>query len=97
MKDYYSILGINNDANEAKIYEGYKIKIARFNNLPFHTKQMIEDIKILKEALYVLSDKNKRSSYNIKLAESEKYINDETNPFDNTKICDRLFSITFNK
>ncbi len=96
MKDYYSILGINNNASENEVYEGYKKNIARFNNLPFHTKQMIEDIKILKEALYILSDNVKRQKYNIKLEENNKYINDDSNPFDNTKICDRLFSITFN-
>jgi curved DNA-binding protein CbpA len=97
MKDYYSILGINNDATGSQVYEGYKLKIIRFNNLPFHTKQMIQDIKTLKEALYVLSDKTKRYKYNIKLEENKKYMNDDKNPFDNTKICDRLFSITFNK
>ncbi len=95
MKDYYSILGINNNASENEVYEGYKKKIARFNNLPFHTKHMIEDIKILKEALYILSDTLKRQKYNIKLEEKNKYTQDEVNPFDNTKICDRMFSITF--
>ncbi len=95
MKDYYSILSVNNNASENEIYEGYKIKIARFNNLPFHTKQMIEDIKNLKEALYILSDNNKRHKYDIKLNETNKYTTDDSNPFDNTKICDRLFSIKF--
>jgi hypothetical protein len=97
MKNYYLILGINNNATESQVYEGYKKKIARFNNLPFHTKQMIEDIKTLKEGLYILSDSIKRIKYNIKLDEHTKYIDDDDNPFDNTKICDRLFSITFNK
>jgi DnaJ-class molecular chaperone len=95
MKDYYYILDISNNAIENQVYEGYKRKISRFNNLPFHTKQMIEDIKTLKEALYVLSDKNKRMKYDIKLEEHKKYMNDDENPFDNTKICNRLFSIKF--
>ncbi len=97
MKDYYSILGINKDANDSQVQKAYKIKIARFNNLPFHTKQMIEEIKTLKEAYYILSDKQKCLKYNIKLEEYNKYKNEDDNPFDNTKICDRLFSITFNK
>lgn len=95
MKDYYSILDINNNATEKQVYEGYKIKISRFNNLPFHTKKMIDDIKTLKEALYILSDTIKREKYDIKLEEHKKYLNDDENPFDNTKICNRLFSIKF--
>ncbi len=97
MKDYYLVLGVEKNSSKSQIYEGYKIKISRFNNLPFHTKQMIEDIKTLKEGLYILSDNNKRNKYDIKLDETKKYVNEEDNPFDNTKICNRLFSITFNK
>ncbi len=97
MKDYYSILGIEINASSEQIYESYKIKIARFNNLPFHTRQMIEEIKILKEALYVLTDKIKRTKYNLKLDDMNKYKTEDKDPFDNTKICNRLFSITFNK
>jgi DnaJ-class molecular chaperone len=66
MKDYYEILGITNNATENNIYVSYKNKIAQFNHLPFHTSKMIEDIKSLKEALYVLSDKNKRTKYDNK-------------------------------
>ncbi len=97
MKDYYLVLGVEKNSSKSQIYEGYKIKISRFNNLPFHTKQMIEDIKTLKEGLYILSDNNKRNKYDIKMDETKKYVNEEENPFDNTKICNRLFSITFNK
>ena len=96
MKDYYSILGISKDANNEKISEGYKNKISQFNKLPFHTKKMIEDIKSLKEARYVLMDNIKRIKYNIKYDKYKNYNNEEI-VLDNTKICDRLFSITFDK
>ncbi len=97
MKDYYGLLGINEYATHNQILEAYKNKIARFNNLPFHTKKMIEDIKSLKEALYVLTDDIKRLKYNLKRSEENKYNSNDESVFDNTKICNRLFSITFNK
>ncbi len=94
MKNYYEILGIPNNANEKNIYDSYKNKIAQFNHLPFHTSKMVEEIKLLKEALYVLSDKNKRMKYDNK-REKMTCFYDEGRTIDNTKICDRLFSIKF--
>ena len=93
MKNYYEILNINNNATEDEIYEAYKLKISQFNHLPFHTNKMITEIKLLKEALYILSDNIKRSKYNNKIQNIKLY--EEGKLIDNTKICDRLFSITF--
>ncbi len=94
LKNYYEILNINNNASEEEIFQSYKLKIAQFNHLPFHTPKMIIEIKLLKEALYVLGDKSKRQKYNIKFAKMNQY-NEESKHIDNTKVCDRLFSITF--
>ena len=94
MKNYYEILGINNDASENDIYDAYKNKISQFNHLPFHTPKMISEIKSLKEALYVLSDKIKRTKYNNK-CDKMKCFYEEGRTINNTKICDRLFSIKF--
>ena len=94
MKDYYEILDIDNNVNEARIYQAYRIKINQFNHLPFHTPKMIKEIKLLKEALYVLGDKIKRNKYDKKNNRMKQY--EEDGKFNNnTQICDRLFSITF--
>lgn len=98
LKDYYSILGCNSNITEDEIYNKYREQIARFNNLPFHTKQMILEIKELKEAIYILGNKEKKLKYDKKFKLQQSYTDiedDETNKFDNTKICDRLFSIKF--
>ena len=55
---------------------------------------MIAEIKLLKEALYVLGDENKRQKYNNKIEKLDQY-NSADKIIDNTKICDRLFSIKF--
>lgn len=94
MKNYYTILSIKENATNDIIHQAYKNKISRYNNLPFHTPQMISDIKELKEAVYILTDNNKRDKYNNKLQKYMDY-NNLSKEVDNTKICDRLFSITF--
>ena len=96
LQNYYDILNINNNATEKDIYAAYNSKIIQFNHLPFHTQKMISEIKLLKEALYVLGDNNKRQKYDYKCERINQY-NEESRTIDNTKVCDRLFSITFEK
>ena len=93
MKDYYNILGIDK-IDEPDINESYNIQISRFKNLPFLTKQMILDIKNIKEAYYVLSSTILKQKYD-KILKKQKLLEDNSKTIDNTKICDRLFSITF--
>ena len=94
MKNYYEILNINNNALEEQIYDAYRDKIAQFNHLPFHISKMILEIKLLKEALYVLEDTIRRQKYDKKMEKLEQY-NLEGRNIDNTKICNRLFSVTY--
>ena len=94
MKNYYEILNINNNASEEQIYDAYREKISQFNHLPFHTQKMISEIKLLKEALYVLGDEIKKNKYDNKMEKLEQY-NTEGRNIDSTKICDRLFSVTY--
>ena len=96
MKDYYTILDIKieNDITNELILNSYKKKISRFVGLPFFTKQMIQDIKNLKEARYVLTHILLKDRY-IKKFKKFKQLNDDDRYIDNTKICDRLFSIRF--
>ena len=60
IKNYYEILGLPFNAPEEDIFKSYREKISQFNNLPFLTKNMINDIKLLKEAFYILSDVQKK-------------------------------------
>ena len=57
---------------------------------------MINEIKKLKEALYILSNNEKKNKYDKKLNKYNEYLIDNDNDKVNTKICDRLFSIKFN-
>ena len=92
IKNYYEILGLSFDAPEDQIFISYREKINQFNSLPFLTKNMISDIKLLKEAFYILSDVIKRDRY-IKKYKKYKDYESTNRTIDNTKICDRLFSI----
>jgi DnaJ-class molecular chaperone len=93
MKNYYDILNVKKEASENEIYKAYRDKISQFNGLPFLTKQMSTEIKELKVAIYILGDEIKRQKYNIKMGKRKPII--QNNSVENTKICDRLFSITF--
>ena len=96
MKDYYIILCINNmdDVDSNEIKKQYNIQISKFRGLPFLTKMMIQDIKNIKEALYILSNPIMKIKYD-KILKKQKQLENDTRYVDNTKICDRLFSITF--
>ena len=95
LKNYYNILNLKENSTEEEIYNAYNLQISQFNNLPFHTQKMINEIKILKEAIYVLGNTEKRNKYNKKW-KSLKDFEELDTTIDNTKICDRLFSIKFN-
>jgi hypothetical protein len=68
MKKYYNILNIPVDDfifkdPDIKFIINYKNTIKRFANLPFLTKQMIVEIKDIKEAYYVLKNKELKKKY----------------------------------
>ncbi|ARC55009.1 molecular chaperone DnaJ [Candidatus Riesia sp. GBBU] len=63
-KDYYEILGINREANEQEIKKAYKRLAIKYHPDRNHGDKKAEGkFKEIKEAYDVLSDKNKRSSY----------------------------------
>lgn len=92
IKNYYEILGLPFGAHENDIFKNYRVKINQFNGLPFLTKEMVDDIKLLKEGFYILSDTKKRDAY-IKKYKKYKDYESTDRRIDNTKICGRLFSI----
>lgn len=95
MKNYYSILKINKESELETIRTAYNFGINQFNNLPFLTDKMKDDIKDLKTALYILENKERRDLYNKKIFNNKRFNNNKES-IDNRQICDRLFSITFN-
>jgi len=111
MKDYYKILDLDkSNCNIEIIKNNYKNKIARFIGLPFLTSQMKIDIKNIKEAYYVMTflkekyDK-KLAVKNTITHDISRDINHDIRqtydmkqdkiPIDNTKIFNRMFSLTF--
>lgn len=102
MDNYYEILDISEKATIDEVKQAYNNHINRFNNLPFLTDKMKEEIKKYKKALYVLSDYHRRKLYDNKknLNKSDKF--DPRNfhfrkpeYIDDGKINDRLFGNTF--
>ena len=71
MKKYYNILNIPIDDfifkdPDINFIINYKNAIKQFANLPFLTKQMIIEIKDIKEAYYVLKNKELKKKYDYK-------------------------------
>ena len=99
MKNYYNILDIELEQVNTKIIKkAYKIKISQFNKLPFLTKDMIIDIKNIKEAYYVLKNERFKHIYDKKMKiqnnkKSSVISKFDSNDSNNTKICDRMFSL----
>ena len=100
MKDYYKILNLDTSSTHDEIKNSYKEHISRFNGLPFLTKKMIEEIKELKIAYYILGNNERRNLYDNRLKPKKTiFQNSERNNdfIENTKINDRLFGNIFNK
>lgn len=100
MKDYYEILNLDKSATSDQIKQSYYDHISRFKGLPFLTQKMIDEIKELKIAYYILGNSEKRNLYDIRSKPKNTiYQNSESNDdfVENTKINDRLFGNIFNK
>jgi DnaJ-class molecular chaperone len=98
--DYYKILNLNNDCSKIEIINSYREHINRYIGLPFLTDRMIEEVKLLKIALYILSDDERRFKYdNRNKPKNTMYILNDYNEeiTENTKINDRLFGDIFKK
>ena len=102
MENYYKLLNIDPTATVEEIYLSYKDHINRFSGLPFLTDEMIDEVKKLKKAIYILGDPERREKYNIlinKIREAQNIkfqLNDyNEDTIENTKINDRLFGDIF--
>ena len=64
--DYYKILGVNKDADENEIKKAYrKLAIKYHPDKNLGNKEAEEKFKEINEAYEVLSDKDKRSKYDM--------------------------------
>ena len=83
--NYYKILNIDKKCNTDEILSAYEFNISKFNNLPFLTENQQNEIKDIKIAKYILSNKKIKDKYDL-LLEKKKDIS-------STAICDRIFSL----
>lgn len=75
MKDYYSILGINQKADFKDVIEAYNKSILYFNNKEILDSTDKKTIKEIKEAFYILGNYHNRRKYDNNL-EGFKKVNE---------------------
>ena len=64
-KDYYEILGVSRDADQAAIKSAYRKLARKYHPDVNKTKEAEEKFKEINEAYEVLSDAEKRTKYDI--------------------------------
>jgi DnaJ-class molecular chaperone len=64
MENYYELLEVLHSASQKEIMMAYENKITKYNNLRQLNRNQIEEIKLLKAALYILTNQELRNKYN---------------------------------
>lgn len=64
MENYYELLEVLYSASQKEIMMAYENKITKYNNLRQLNRNQIEEIKVLKTALYILTNQELRNKYN---------------------------------
>lgn len=64
MENYYELLEVLNSASTKEIIMAYENKITKFNNLNRLSRSQINEIKLLKSGLYILTNDQLRNKYN---------------------------------
>jgi len=67
MDNYYKLLNINNDATKNQIINAYNNKISIYNYFKSLNSNQINEIKIFKKALYVLTTPELKQKYDDKI------------------------------
>lgn len=95
--NYYDLLEIKYNCSKVDVINSYKMKISKFNGLPFLTSKMINEIKQYKIALYILSNDVRRNKYNQLINQSTNQNDIDNDYIDNVnkKLNDRLFAGIF--
>mgnify|MGYP004548219061 CR=1 FL=1 len=99
MQNYYKILELEN-FNKTNLEESYKNSLKKYKYLPFYSNKNKDEIKLIKESYYVLTNDKLNIIYDQKLKKSlKKNYNLERdvlrNNYNNT-LCNRNFK-SYNK
>lgn len=68
MENFYILLEISYDAMKEEIISSYKNKIDKFNNFKKILPEHVKEIKLLKTALYILTNETLKNKYDILLS-----------------------------
>lgn len=70
MDNYYNLFNINSNASKKDIINGYNTKISIYNYFKSLSQTQINEIKVLKKGLYILTTPELKQKYDDKLFNS---------------------------
>jgi len=82
MRDYYNILGINNNASEKEVKDAYKKMVIKYHPDKNKAPEALNKFKEVTNAYEILSDKNKRLKYDISLKHGDEFHYQFRNPYE---------------
>ena len=92
MDNYYELFNINQNASVKDIINAYENKINYYNNCNNLSNEDINNIKIYKKGLYILTNSNLRNNYNNLLFNNNNIMAENENN-DNLNNLDDLFNV----
>ena len=93
MENFYQIFEVMKTASSKEILMAYENKISKFNNLKNLSKEQINEIKILKTGLYILSNEKLRHKYDFLLDSNKKSFEPLPQNIGNDDTLDSLFNV----
>lgn len=98
MENYYFLLGVDINAEPQQVFQAYQSKIFKFNFIDDLTNEDINEIKLLKKGLYILTNQELRIKYNNIANFSNNNLNNQYNipqaqNQDNEETLDTLFNV----
>jgi hypothetical protein len=94
MNNFYELFGISNTASTKDIISAYENKINKFSNLKILNQTHIDEIKMFKVGLHILTNTKLKEKYN-KIININN-INKSTEPLANNEIYDNTLDSVFN-
>ena len=92
MDNYYELFNINKNASTKEIINAYENKINYYNNCNNLSNEDINNIKIYKKGLYILTNSNLRNNYNNLLFNNNNIMAENENT-DDLNNLDDLFNV----
>jgi curved DNA-binding protein CbpA len=72
MRDFYELLEISKNSSEQQIIKSYNNKLSKFNTYKKILSEHVQEIKLLKTALYILTNTELKNNYDILLKRTEE-------------------------